>query len=80
LGYCPDDQCCSKDGLCGSLPEYCSDKKGCQTKYGKCVENKCGKEWGSSPDDKCCSQGCQVEYGECAKGKCGELWGSCPEG
>eukprot|EP00833_Pecoramyces_ruminatium_P002194 jgi/Orpsp1_1/1176226/evm.model.c7180000056867.1 len=33
-GRCPNNECCSQYGYCGSTPEYCSN--GCQKNYGLC--------------------------------------------
>jgi len=58
---CPDGQCCSKYGWCGTGKEYCD--AGCQSKYGLCdststpksikVYNKCIKknQWALTFDD-----------------------------
>jgi len=81
-GKCPDGLCCSKLGLCSNVPHYCFISNGCKRKYGKCIDNRCGKEFGKCSDDYCCSeagycgktseycspdQGCQKEYGKCDK-------------
>ncbi|KAF2850984.1 carbohydrate-binding module family 18 protein [Plenodomus tracheiphilus IPT5] len=68
--------CCSKYGYCGSNSDYCSPKKGCQSRYGKCdkspdkpagaisTDGSCGGKKGSdcrgSKFGDCCSQ-----YGYC---------------
>jgi len=35
---CPNQQCCSKYGYCGSTDEYCSADNGCQSGFGRCGE------------------------------------------
>ncbi|KAG4083182.1 hypothetical protein H8356DRAFT_1750481 [Neocallimastix lanati (nom. inval.)] len=37
---CPDDQCCDKDGNCGTSEEHCNISLGCQYSFGKCDKNK----------------------------------------
>ena len=81
-GQCPDGQCCSKKGYCGTTSAFCSSNLGCQTKYGKCIEGRCGAKWGSCPNNQCCSKkgycgttsafcssslGCQTTFGKCKK-------------
>jgi len=39
-GNCPSGQCCNKYGFCGKTSAFCSVKKGCQSKFGKCNNNK----------------------------------------
>ena len=83
-GKCPDGQCCSKKGYCGTNSNFCSPSLGCQSNYGKCVETRCGKGIGKCPDGQCCSKkgycgttphfcysslGCQSNYGICNKKK-----------
>ncbi|ORX42283.1 hypothetical protein BCR36DRAFT_307733 [Piromyces finnis] len=41
IGKCPEGQCCSAKGYCGTTSSYCSVKQGCQSKYGKCDKGKC---------------------------------------
>ncbi|OUM68742.1 carbohydrate-binding module family 18 protein, partial [Piromyces sp. E2] len=33
---CPEGQCCSKDGVCGTTPDFCSVGNGCQSEFGEC--------------------------------------------
>ncbi|ORX81487.1 hypothetical protein BCR32DRAFT_279706 [Anaeromyces robustus] len=33
---CSSNQCCGKNGTCGVGNNYCSTKKDCQSKYGRC--------------------------------------------
>jgi peptidoglycan/xylan/chitin deacetylase (PgdA/CDA1 family) len=35
-GVCPNHQCCSKYGYCGSSDDYCSTSAGCQSEFGRC--------------------------------------------
>ena len=35
---CPNNQCCSTHGWCGTTNDYCA-KKNCQTSFGKCNKN-----------------------------------------
>ena len=60
---CPDWECCSIFGQCGTDDEHCI--KYCDDKYGLCVstDKMCGKENGKKcPIGKCCSI-----YGYCGK-------------
>ncbi|ORX42340.1 L domain-like protein [Piromyces finnis] len=81
IGECPEGQCCSAKGYCGTTSGYCSLKLGCQDKYGKCAEGRCGELWGSClKEGECCSAkgycgttrsycksdlGCQNKFGSC---------------
>jgi len=85
---CPNNECCSQYGYCGSTFEYCDS--GCQTGFGKCnnVENeistdgRCGPNYGNKtcPDDLCCSKhgycGNTPEY---CDSDCLPLFGYCNE-
>jgi len=33
IGPCPEDECCSKQGRCGTTEKYCTVKKGCQSEF-----------------------------------------------
>jgi len=81
-GQCPDGQCCSRKGYCGTNSQFCSPSLGCQLNYGKCIETRCGKGIGKCPNGQCCSKkgycgttsefcnlsyGCQKGYGNCEK-------------
>ncbi|ORX95093.1 hypothetical protein LY90DRAFT_393547, partial [Neocallimastix californiae] len=33
---CPNNGCCSKNGLCGTSDSFCEIKNGCQSKFGNC--------------------------------------------
>jgi len=60
---CPDWQCCSIYGYCGTREEHCI--KYCDEKYGLCVstDNMCGKKNGKRcPYGQCCSK-----YGHCGR-------------
>ena len=65
---CPEGQCCSKYGWCGTSEKHCSVLKGCQSEFGRCnsenisENDRCGKEHGGTycPAGKCCSK-----YGWC---------------
>jgi len=37
VGNCPSGQCCSKEGICGTMNDHCGT--GCQSTYGKCQSN-----------------------------------------
>ena len=72
-GQCPEGECCSKYGWCGTTKEYCSVNDGCQSKFGRCrstgknnvsTNGRCGKENGQCPEGECCSK-----YGWCGKSK-----------
>ncbi|OUM61152.1 carbohydrate-binding module family 18 protein, partial [Piromyces sp. E2] len=70
-GSCKEGYCCSKYGWCGKTDSYCSEKMGCQFKFGICKKdvnssiNKTAKETSSS----------SVDYR-----RCGNIFGSCREG
>ncbi|ORY37708.1 hypothetical protein LY90DRAFT_459306 [Neocallimastix californiae] len=36
LGYCHDNECCGKNGYCGTSSSYCEVDSGCQVGYGVC--------------------------------------------
>jgi len=63
-GKCPEGQCCSKYGYCGTTDAYCG--KRCQFGFGKCdspkiaTEGRCGANYGICPAGLCCSR-----YGYC---------------
>ncbi|RHZ81467.1 hypothetical protein Glove_120g60 [Diversispora epigaea] len=78
---CPDNSCCSKDGLCGNDVSFCG--VGCQPNFGRCfpfsTDATCGATTNTTcPSNDCCSQtgfcgstsqhcvpNCQVGYGFC---------------
>jgi hypothetical protein len=75
-GRCPDGECCSKYGYCGTGFRHCSVEEGCQSEFGHCAgeksskptdkvstNGKCGKDEGRCPDGECCSK-----YGYCGTG------------
>lgn len=37
-GRCPSNQCCNKDGKCGTGEDYCYISNGCQNKYSYCTD------------------------------------------
>jgi len=61
---CPEGQCCSKYGYCGTSEKHCSTLLGCQSDYGKCItpvvsnNERCGKEYDNNhcPVGECCSE------------------------
>jgi len=62
---CPNNECCSKYGHCGTSNDHCGVNKGCQAEFGKCGnrdKDRCGPEFGRCSDGKCCSK-----YGYCNK-------------
>jgi len=86
-GKCPNGECCSKYGWCGTSDDHCSISKGCQSEFGKCsggktpiVEGKCGKEYGKCPSGQCCSKygwcGTSTDYCSISKG-CQSEFGKC---
>jgi len=78
---CPGDQCCGKNGICGTDEEYCSVEN-CDIDFGKCTNGgRCGKEFGKCLNpDECCNKDnycgasedycnpidCQPEFGKCS--------------
>jgi len=72
FGRCPEGECCSKYGWCGTATSFCSLTDGCQPAFGSCiygntidyinVKDKCGEGYGSCPEGQCCSK-----YGWCGK-------------
>jgi len=40
IGKCPEGQCCSKNGYCGTTSEFCTLSQGCQKEYGDCKKGK----------------------------------------
>ena len=85
--HCPEGQCCSKHGRCGTSKSYCSLDRGCREAYGKCLPGsawkpQCGKKakGASCPHGGCCSQygfcGTSADY--CAAG-CQGRYGACDD-
>jgi len=37
-GKCPSDQCCGKNGECGTSEDYCYISNNCQMNYGNCKD------------------------------------------
>jgi len=70
VAKCPEGECCSQYGYCGTSEKYCSLDKGCQSELGKCsttttelpvsTDGKCGKGVAKCPSGECCSK-----YGYC---------------
>ncbi|ORX55928.1 RNI-like protein [Piromyces finnis] len=82
-GSCPNGECCSKYGWCGSSNSHCSISEGCQSKFGTCskeilisTNGKCGSTNGKCPGDACCSK-----YGYCGNSQdyCSLVKGCQPE-
>ena len=76
-GVCPNNNCCSKYGYCGTSTAYCGT--GCQSEFGKCStedlpkvgENKkCGAGIATCEEGLCCS----------SKGYCGKTNAHCGTG
>jgi len=63
---CPEGQCCSVYGYCGTSEKHCYTSRGCQLNFGKCIkvsaDGRCGKDYDNNqcPSGKCCSK-----YGWC---------------
>jgi len=82
IGTCPEGECCSKYGYCGTSSDHCENTLGCQKDYGSCyasTSNRCGKEYGRcSKAYQCCSK-----YGYCGEGSdycgtgCQSAYGLC---
>jgi len=86
-GKCPNGECCSKYGWCGTSNDHCAISKGCQSEFGKCaeekktpVDGKCGKGYGKCPSGQCCSKygwcGTSTDYCALSKG-CQSEFGKC---
>jgi hypothetical protein len=71
VAKCPEGECCSKYGYCGTSEKHCSLDKGCQSELGKCssststelpisTNGKCAKGVAKCPEGECCSK-----YGYC---------------
>ncbi|TEY46203.1 hypothetical protein BOTCAL_0320g00140 [Botryotinia calthae] len=71
-GYsCPNGECCSNNGWCGTSSDYCSATSGCQSTFGICnnatntttpgskagtsTDTRCGPGVGTCASDQCCS-------------------------
>jgi len=70
-GKCPNNECCSKYGYCGTSDKYCGT--GCQSEFGQCgtssapslptsTNGRCGSKDGKCPNNECCSK-----YGYCGR-------------
>jgi len=66
-GKCPEGECCSKYGWCGTSKDHCVVANGCQSEFGKCnsatetetvvsTNGKCGAKDGKCPEGECCSK------------------------
>lgn len=85
IGKCPDGQCCSKNGLCGTTVAFCNVGNGCQKEFGLCNSEdqtgKCGEGIGRCPvDEQCCSKEgyCGTTEHYCLPDNgCQELYGRC---
>jgi len=83
IGSCPEGQCCSQYGFCGTTSEYCENTLGCQKDYGSCYAStsngKCGKNYGRCPKPyHCCSESGYCGEGDdyCGSG-CQSAYGLC---
>jgi len=93
FGKCPNNQCCSKYGWCGSSNLFCDTSEGCQSEFGKCngihnnddddhVSNdeRCGEGHGKCPESQCCSKfgWCGNSYLHCSPEEgCQSEFGKC---
>jgi len=89
-GKCPDGECCSRFGWCGTSEKHCLVSNGCQSKFGNCIlltpspdlpistNGRCGEKYGKCPSGQCCSR-----YGWCGKSSdycdigCQSIYGDC---
>ncbi|ORX42329.1 hypothetical protein BCR36DRAFT_307509, partial [Piromyces finnis] len=65
---CPDGECCSAKGYCGTTSSYCYSNLGCQDEYGKCQEEElCCSKMGycGTTRSYCTADVCQSEFGNC---------------
>ncbi|ORY85216.1 hypothetical protein LY90DRAFT_302423, partial [Neocallimastix californiae] len=80
---CPEGECCSQYGYCGTTSAHCENTLGCQTEYGSCyastAKGKCGKDYGRCPKPyHCCSKSGYCGEGDdyCGTG-CQSAYGLC---
>jgi len=75
-GACPENECCSKYGYCGTDNEYCG--AGCQSGFGICgtTKPKASTTKKSTPTGKTTGK-CGPGYGSCAKNYCCSKYGYC---
>ncbi|ORX42771.1 hypothetical protein BCR36DRAFT_264070, partial [Piromyces finnis] len=86
---CPNSQCCSQKGYCGTTSAYCG--VGCQSEFGRCdsgkvvsTDTKCGRKGSVDyicPNSQCCSQKgyCGTTSAYCGVG-CQSEFGRCDSG
>jgi len=84
-GRCPEGQCCSRFGWCGTSSLHCSIADGCQSNLGHCngnedeaIDGRCGSGYGKCPSGKCCSKEgwCGTGDNFCGAG-CQKEFGGC---
>ncbi|ORX78632.1 glycoside hydrolase/deacetylase, partial [Anaeromyces robustus] len=66
-GVCPNSECCSKYGWCGSTDEYCG--AGCQSEFGTCGNDKTSKAPTDSTNKKPNNSGSFKFYEQCNNNK-----------
>jgi len=71
---CPEGQCCSKYGYCGTADDYCGKK--CLSDYGECSASQTTTSEPQPSSDTINSNG--IPYS--TNGRCGPGYGACPAG
>ncbi|ORX46920.1 hypothetical protein BCR36DRAFT_585026 [Piromyces finnis] len=65
IGTCPEGQCCSQYGYCGTTSDHCENTLGCQKEYGSCYASTSNGYCGET--SAYCGTGCQSAYGLCGE-------------
>jgi len=80
-GKCPNNECCSQYGYCGTKDDYC--KAGCQSQFGKCnnsgTSNKKTTVKAAPKNNKTTAKVATKKVGvSTVSGRCGANFGKCP--
>jgi len=78
-GKCPNNECCSKYGYCGTSSDYCS--AGCQTQFGRCNGTSSNKTTKKTTTKKAATKKTTTTNKKVptstVSGRCGSSYGKC---